>query len=73
MNVAAEGSMVLWPVTKQRLETIVEWENLEPVCSNLLNVYICKLTASVVWWSEFPAAEPEVLGLIPDANRFSEK
>jgi hypothetical protein len=29
-------------------------------------------TASVVWWSEFLAANPEVLGSISAANRFSE-
>jgi hypothetical protein len=30
-------------------------------------------TASVVWWSEFLATDPEVLGSIPGASRFSEK
>jgi hypothetical protein len=30
-------------------------------------------TASVVWWSEFLATDPEVPGLIPGATRFSEK
>jgi hypothetical protein len=29
-------------------------------------------TASVVWWSEFLAANPEVPGSIPCATRFSE-
>jgi hypothetical protein len=31
------------------------------------------MTASVVWWSEFLATDPEVPGSIPDATRFSEK
>jgi hypothetical protein len=31
------------------------------------------LTASVVWWSEFLAANPEVLDSIPGATRFYEK
>jgi hypothetical protein len=31
------------------------------------------MTASVVWWSEFLAIDPEVLGSIPGAIRFSEK
>jgi hypothetical protein len=30
-------------------------------------------TVSVVWWSEFLATDPEVLGLIPGATRLSEK
>jgi hypothetical protein len=30
-------------------------------------------TASVVYWSEFLATNPEVLGSIPGASRFSEK
>jgi hypothetical protein len=30
-------------------------------------------TASVVWWSEFLAADPKVSGSIPGATRFSEK
>jgi hypothetical protein len=29
-------------------------------------------TASVVWWSEFLSADPEVPGSIPGATRFSE-
>jgi hypothetical protein len=29
-------------------------------------------TASVVYWSEFLATDPEVPGSIPDATRFSE-
>jgi hypothetical protein len=31
------------------------------------------LTASVVYWSEFLATDPEVAGSIPGATRFSEK
>jgi hypothetical protein len=31
------------------------------------------VTASVVYWSEFLATDPEVPGLIPGATRFSEK
>jgi hypothetical protein len=31
------------------------------------------LTASVVYWSEFLATDPEVLGSIPGASTFSEK
>jgi hypothetical protein len=31
------------------------------------------MTASVVWWSEFLATDPEVPGSIPGAVRFSEK
>jgi hypothetical protein len=30
-------------------------------------------TASVVWWSEFLATDPEVPGSIPGPTRFSEK
>jgi hypothetical protein len=30
------------------------------------------LPASVLQWSEFPAANVEVLGSIPDATKFSE-
>jgi hypothetical protein len=30
-------------------------------------------SASVVWWSEFPATDPDVPGSIPGATRFSEK
>jgi hypothetical protein len=30
-------------------------------------------TASVVWWPEFLATDPEVLGSIPGASRFSDK
>jgi hypothetical protein len=33
----------------------------------------CCGTASVVWWSECPATDPEVLGSIPGASRFSER
>jgi hypothetical protein len=29
------------------------------------------MTASMVWWSEFLTANPEVLGSIPGAARFS--
>jgi hypothetical protein len=38
----------------------------------LLLLLLFALTASVVYWSEFLAANPEVLGLIPGATRFSE-
>jgi hypothetical protein len=31
------------------------------------------VTASVVYWSEFLATDPEVLGSIPGASRFPEK
>jgi hypothetical protein len=31
------------------------------------------LTATVVWWSEFLATDPEVLGPILGVSRFSEK
>jgi hypothetical protein len=31
------------------------------------------MTASVVYWSEFLAIDPEVLGSIPGATKFSEK
>jgi hypothetical protein len=31
------------------------------------------LTTSVVWWSEFLATDPEVLGSVPGPNRFYEK
>jgi hypothetical protein len=30
-------------------------------------------TASVVWWPEFLATDPDVRGSIPGATRFSEK
>jgi hypothetical protein len=30
-------------------------------------------TASVVWWSEFLATDPDVPGSIPGDTRFSEK
>jgi hypothetical protein len=30
-------------------------------------------TASVVYWSEFLATDPEIPGSIPGATRFSEK
>jgi hypothetical protein len=39
--------------------------------SNHLHLFI--LTASVVWWSEFLAANVEVSGSISGATRFSEK
>jgi hypothetical protein len=43
---------------------------LRPNNSNaILNIR----TASVVSWSEFLATDPEVLGSIPGASRFSEK
>jgi hypothetical protein len=48
-------------------------------CSTLKNVMaayfpICYTsTASVVWWPEFLATDPEVLGSIPDVSRFFEK
>jgi hypothetical protein len=32
-----------------------------------------RVTASVVWWSEFLATDPEVPGSIHGATRFSEK
>jgi hypothetical protein len=45
----------------------------------LYNIYIhfsesvpFKVTASVVWWSEFLAANPEVPRSIPGATKFSE-
>jgi hypothetical protein len=34
---------------------------------------LCYLTASVVWWSEFLAPNPEVPGSILEATRFSEQ
>jgi hypothetical protein len=39
---------------------------------NLCLICICA-TASVVYWSEFLGTDPEVLGSIPGATRFSEK
>jgi hypothetical protein len=30
-------------------------------------------TASVIYWSEFLATDPEVPGLVPGATKFSEK
>jgi hypothetical protein len=50
-----------------------------PLDKNCLNSQtffkLCILyrTASVVLWSEFLATDPEVLGSIPGATRFSEK
>jgi hypothetical protein len=38
----------------------------------ITNTYIIA-TASVVYWSAFLATNPEVLGSIPGATRFSEK
>jgi hypothetical protein len=38
-----------------------------------LFVFLSFLAAPVVWWSEFLATDPEVLGSVPDATRFSEK
>jgi hypothetical protein len=35
-------------------------------------IYGASVTASVVWWSEFLAANPEVTGSIPGAPRYSE-
>jgi hypothetical protein len=40
---------------------------------NLEIIVIHTQTASVVYWSEFLATDPEVWGLIPGAMRFSEK
>jgi hypothetical protein len=37
-----------------------------------MNNYYCYWAASVVKWSEFLAADPEVGGSIPSATRFSE-
>jgi hypothetical protein len=36
-------------------------------------VYVMLATASVVWWSEFLATDPEVPGSIPSPTRFSAK
>jgi hypothetical protein len=36
-------------------------------------VYIFVWTASVVWWSEFLAANPEIPDSIPGATRFSKE
>jgi hypothetical protein len=36
-------------------------------------IYRSLLAASVVWWSEFLATDPEVPGSIPGSTRFSEK
>jgi hypothetical protein len=35
-------------------------------------VFLNDMTASVVYWSEFLATDPEVPGSIPGATRFSE-
>jgi hypothetical protein len=49
----------------------------QPVSEMLYRVYLeiptmdKVLTASVVWWSEFLAADPEVSGRITGATRFS--
>jgi hypothetical protein len=37
-----------------------------------MEVYVAFLTASVVWWSEFLAANPKVPSSIPGDTRFSE-
>jgi hypothetical protein len=41
--------------------------------SEILSDYMLSSTASVVWWSEFLATDPEVPGSIPGPNTFSEK
>jgi hypothetical protein len=38
-----------------------------------MSEYVDKLTASVVYWSEFLATDPQVSDSIPGASRFSEK
>jgi hypothetical protein len=35
--------------------------------------FFCGSTASVVWWTDILATDPEVLLSIPGAARFSEK
>jgi hypothetical protein len=41
-------------------------------CSNYRGISLLS-TASVVYWSEFLAIDPKVLGSIPGASRFSER
>jgi hypothetical protein len=40
---------------------------------NYYNVFIIKMAASLVYWSEFLATDPEVPDSIPCATIFSEK
>jgi hypothetical protein len=40
---------------------------------DLMKLKITRKTASVVYWSEFLATDPEVPGSIPGTTRFSEK
>jgi hypothetical protein len=45
----------------------------EPLILLLLHGYEVPVTASVVWFPEFMAIDPEVPGSIPGTTRFSEK
>jgi hypothetical protein len=48
-------------------------EDTESVVKRITITYILVKTASMVYWSEFLATDPEVSGSIPGATRFSEK
>jgi hypothetical protein len=45
---------------------------LKRMCPGI-NLGLRRLTASVVWWSEFLATDPEIPSSISGASRFSEK
>jgi hypothetical protein len=67
--------LLAWSLGMKILEVVLFNTNLENV---LLEIEIWKHlsnlgTASVVYWSEFLATDPEVSGSIPGATRFYEK
>jgi hypothetical protein len=64
--------------TRRRLSVTGQGTASDAVDNSLPKLYVYKLlifplTASVVLWSEFLAADPEVPGLTPGPTRFSEK
>jgi hypothetical protein len=66
-------SIGIWTPPLSNVRT-VQWKKRlsVPLLSSFVVMLYEDITASVVWWSEFLAANPEVPGSIPGDTRFSE-